>query len=188
MVALQSKSHLWRPRPRRGAAAVAQPASSPPQETAGEDSEDVGRRRKRQWRWRRRACLPHRWSEGCCDSRVGWLGSAGGRDSRFPTRRRRNSQHSPPPAGRPPGSLVRAWPQGSRVRGPTMEWQSQPLDLSCQPTIGKQQPMMASPTLSSSSLSSSASPQLHSPPLSESESDSDSSLNAGSRTKLFMAK
>ena len=69
-----------------------------------------------------------------------------------------------------------------------MEWQSQPLDLSCQPTIGKQQPMMASPTLSSSSLSSSASPQLHSPPLSESESDSDSSLNAGSRTKLFMAK
>jgi len=54
---------------------------------------------------------------------------------------------------------------------------------------------MASPTLStlstlstSSSLSSSTSPQLHSPALSESESDSDSSLNAGSRTKRFMAK
>ena len=55
--------------------------------------------------------------------------------------------------------------------------------------------MMASPTLStlstlstSTSLTSSTSPQLHSPALSESESDSDSSLNAGSRTKRFMAK
>merc|ERR1711910_259311 len=65
-----------------------------------------------------------------------------------------------------------------------MEWQSQPLDLSCQPPVGKPQPMMASPTLSTLSTS----PQLHSPALSESESDSDSSLNAGSRTKRFMAK
>ena len=59
---------------------------------------------------------------------VGWLGSAGGRDSRFPTRRRRNSQHSPPPAGRPPGSLVLG-PQGSRFLG--QPWSGKASLLTC---------------------------------------------------------
>ena len=51
----------------------------------GEDSEDVARRRKRQWRWWGGGWLPHRWSEGLLRQWAGLAPTAGGRDSRFPT-------------------------------------------------------------------------------------------------------
>ena len=133
---LQSKSHLWRPRPRRGAAAVAQPASSPPQETtAGEDSEDVGRRRKRQWRWGGGGWLPHRWSEGGLLRQWPGLALPVAVTPGFPPGARRNSQHSPPPAGRPPGSLVLG-PQGSRFLGQPWSGKASLLTCPVSPPLG----------------------------------------------------
>ena len=72
-----------------------------------EEAVEVGRRGEVGW-------LPHRWSEGGLLRQWPGLALPVAVTPGFPPGARRNSQHSPPPAGRPPGSLVLAWPQGSR--------------------------------------------------------------------------